>query len=186
MPMAGGFTGLVEHMANKIDIGYSTAQCSLGWVLIAATSEGLCFLGFGDVVRDLEVELSLEFPTAKLIRRRAELAPLMKMVLDLLEGRSNDLFAVPLDAAATAFQRRVWDCLMAIPTGETLTYLEIAQKIGAPKAARAVGRACATNPVSLIIPCHRAVGRDGKLHGYRWGLHRKEALLMSERVRRSG
>ena len=169
---------------NKADIGYSTARCALGRVLIAATSEGLCFLGFGDLVRDLEAELLVEFPRAKLIRRSAELAPLMEMMLDLLEGRTDDLSAVPLDAAATAFQKRVWDCLMAIPTGETLTYMEIAQKIGAPKAARAVGRACATNPVSLVIPCHRAVGSDGKLHGYRWGLHRKEALQARERARR--
>lgn len=167
------------------DIGYSIASCALGRVLIAATLDGLCFLGFDDSASALEAELTAEFPAAKLTRRRAELEPIMAMVLDLLEGHATDVSALPLDVQATAFQGRVWDCLMRIPAGGTLTYQEIAQEIGSPAAARAVGHACATNPVSLVIPCHRAVGSDGKLHGYRWGLHRKEGLLVRERANSS-
>ena len=161
-----------------VQISYSIAKCRLGRILIAATLDGLCFLAFGDSDRDLEAELRAEFSAAELSRETEELSGVMSAALEILDG--GDAAALPLDVRATAFQCRVWECLMRIPAGETRTYKQIAAEIGAPGAARAVGHACATNPVSLVIPCHRAVGSDGSLHGYRWGLERKQSLLAVE------
>jgi O-6-methylguanine DNA methyltransferase len=114
------------------------------------------------------------------VRNDGNLGGAITAILAYLEGSTPNL-DLPLDVQATAFQRQVWQALQGIPYGETRTYRELAEALGKPGASRAVGRACATNPVSLIVPCHRALGSDGKLHGFRWGLERKQALLDLER-----
>jgi len=149
-------------------------------LLVAATERGVCMVALGDDVAFLEEELRLEFPAAELRRDDGALAAQVDTVLDMVEG-TRPHADLPLDVRATAFQWQVWERLQAIPRGETRTYGEIAAELGRPKGARAVGRACATNPVSVVVPCHRAVGGDGKLHGYRWGLSRKQTLLDRER-----
>ena len=135
---------------------------------------------FGDDDRALAAALATEFPHARRLRDDAALAAPIAGVVARLEGASaaGDL---PLDIRATAFQARVWRALRAIPRGETRSYADIAAQIDAPGAARAVGGACAANPASLLIPCHRAVRGDGGLGGYRWGIERKERLLAMER-----
>ncbi|MDJ0948323.1 MAG: bifunctional DNA-binding transcriptional regulator/O6-methylguanine-DNA methyltransferase Ada [Alphaproteobacteria bacterium] len=164
-------------------IRYAIAACPLDRILVAATDKGICFLAFGDDDRFLADELAAEFPAAEIERDDAALGKWLGAVLERLRGETpHD--ELPLDVRATAFQRRVWQALSEIPYGQTRSYSEIAAALGAPKAQRAVGRACATNPVSLLIPCHRAVREDGGLGGYRWGLGRKETLLSRERARR--
>jgi len=165
------------------DISYATSPSPLGRLLAAATARGVCFIGLGDDEDRLESELKLQFPQAGSIRRdHGRLAGAVAAILAYLAGEAPHI-DLPLDIRATAFQRRVWEELRRIPLGETRSYGEIAAAIGAPKAVRAVGRACATNPVALIVPCHRAIREDGELSGYRWGLHRKQALLERESER---
>ncbi len=162
------------------EIGFALARCPLGRLLGAATPKGVCFVGIGDNDRALESELRREFPRAAAIRRdEARLGSAIGTILAYLEGALPHI-DLPLDIRATAFQRRVWDELRRIPYGETRSYGEIAEAVGAPRAVRAVGRACATNPVALIVPCHRVVRADGSLSGYRWGLARKQTLLGRE------
>ncbi len=159
---------------------YGLAKSSLGWVLVAATDWGLCRVSLGDRVKSLAEELSREFPAARVERDEKSVAGFLTAVLSLIDdGRTMEKDLL-LDIRPTAFQARVWDFLRHIPAGETRTYGEIARQIGAPRAARAVGRACATNPVSVVIPCHRAIGADGKMRGYLWGTERKRALLAHE------
>lgn len=161
-------------------IAWTTAGCVLGRVLVAETDAGVCFVAFGDDDTALAAELADEFPRAAEIRRDdAALGASLAAVLDRLDGHAPHP-ALPLDIRATAFQRRVWHALAAIPEGETRTYSEIARSLDVPGAQRAVGRACATNPVSVLIPCHRAVREDGGLGGYRWGLARKKMLIARE------
>ncbi len=160
-------------------IVYSVAPCSLGQLLIATTERGVCAVRLGDSAAALEAMLRDEFPAAALERDDEQLRSTMAMLHDYLRGE-QPLGDLPLDIRATAFQRRVWEALRAIPYGSTRSYRDIAEAIGQPKAVRAVARACATNPVALVVPCHRVVGSDGSLHGYRWGVERKQALLEQE------
>ena len=170
------------------EIQYLVAESALGGLLVAGTSSGVCAVKLGDDSGALLAELKAEFPAAVLTEAATVDSPaggngLRKWVsalLQYLEGIGTDI-DLPLDVVATAFQWRVWRKLQAIPAGETRTYQDMAGDLGQPSASRAVGRACATNPVAPIIPCHRAVRKDGGLAGYRWGLHRKEALLKMER-----
>jgi AraC family transcriptional regulator, regulatory protein of adaptative response / methylated-DNA-[protein]-cysteine methyltransferase len=141
----------------------------------------VCAVYFGDSDRALEATLSQEYPSAEIRRGEDAAARWIGEILRHLEGTQRHL-DLPTDVRATAFQQRVWQQLRTIPYGETRTYREIAERIGAPQAARAVGRACATNPVSVVVPCHRAVREDGGLGGYRWGVNRKERLLARERA----
>lgn len=164
-------------------IGYTIAACPLGHVIVGATEAGICFLGLGDDPASLEAELRGDFPEAEIVREDTTLGRMVGQVVAHLEGREPHI-ALPLDVRATAFQRQVWEALMAIPYGETRTYAELAAQLGRPQAPRAVGRACASNPVSLVVPCHRAVGSSGSLTGYRWGLKRKEKLIAGERANR--
>lgn len=164
-----------------MSIAYDLVDCPLGRALIAATPRGICAVFFGDRDRPLIADLKDRFPKAR-IGRSADLLRFAKTRLKALFGGATDA-RLPLDVRGTAFQARVWGALRAIPYGETRTYAEIARAVGRPKAVRAVGTACGANPVSLLIPCHRAVGSDGALHGYRWGLERKKALLARERTR---
>ncbi len=166
-------------------IVYALARSPLGRLLVAATSRGVCFVSLGERNATLVEALRHEFPAASGMRRDDE--ALGAMVDGLLAYLSGELphIDLPLDIRATAFQRRVWEELRRIPAGETRSYGEIARVLGQPEAQRAVGRACATNPVALIVPCHRALRRDGGPGGYRWGTHLKQALLELE-ARKSG
>jgi len=164
-------------------IAWATAPTPLGTVLVAATARGICSVRFGSSAAALERELALEFPDASLEPAGARLRVALRSVLAAIDGRSPDS-PLPLDVHATAFQRRVWEALRAIPAGETRSYGEIARRVGMPGAARAVGRACATNPVALLIPCHRVVRADGTAGEYAWGPKRKRALLEREAARK--
>lgn len=167
-------------------IAYTTVDSDYGRVLVAATHRGIAAVFLGDSDRTLEKDLRRDFPAADISRNDAILAPRVRSVLARLYGRKPsalDAPDVPLDIVGTAFQWKVWKALTEIPRGETRTYGDIAKRIGAPKSARAVGRACATNKAAGVIPCHRAVGSDGSVTGYRWGVARKERILAAERGR---
>ena len=169
-------------------IDFTTVDSDYGRVLVAATQKGIAAVFLGDDDRSLERDLKRDFPAADLQRNDAALRERVKGVLARLYGRKPsalDAPDVPLDIVGTAFQWKVWKALTEIPPGETLTYGEIAARIGEPSSARAVGRACATNQAAGVIPCHRAVGANGRLNGYRWGLARKERLLAGEQQRRT-
>jgi len=163
-----------------MNIGYDVIDCPLGKALIAATPQGICAVFFGDREQPLLKDLNARFSKAA-ISRSPDLLRFARSRLQAVFDGDRDA-GLPLDVRGTAFQTRVWESLRAIPFGETRTYAEIARAIGAPKSVRAVGTACGANPVSLLIPCHRVVGSDGSLHGYRWGLKRKKALLARERT----
>ena len=161
-------------------IAYAVVDSPLGRLLVAATAKGVCFVSLGDTDAALERNLRAEFPQAEeILRDEGAIAPALDVLLRHLAGETPDA-ELPLDVRATAFQRRVWQELLAIPYGETRTYSQIAERLGVPKGQRAVGRACATNPVSILIPCHRALRQDGALACYRWGVERKRALLARE------
>jgi len=183
---AGAHLGMTPATYAKggkgAQIRYALADCAFGRILVAGTRAGICFLAFGENDARLAEELGEEFPAAELARDDAGLGAWLDGVLDFLtDGTPHP--ELPLDVRATAFQRRVWQALTDIPYGETRTYSEIANMLGAERAQRAVGRACATNPVSLLIPCHRAIREDGGLGGYRWGLPTKQGLLDHERAK---
>ena len=162
-----------------IRIAYATAPCALGRLLVAATARGLCAVTLRNSDQELKAALEREYPKAEVFEDRRALNETVKEVLKYLDGDEPRL-DFPLDIRATAFQCRVWKELRRIPYGTTQSYSDIARILGRPKAARAVARACATNPVALVIPCHRVVARTGDFSGYRWGLQRKEALLARE------
>jgi AraC family transcriptional regulator, regulatory protein of adaptative response / methylated-DNA-[protein]-cysteine methyltransferase len=157
-------------------IGVSLVDCSLGRLLVAATAEGVCAVKIGDSDDTLLAELTRELPAAEISREVAPRLDWVQTVVAHIDGHpaSPD---VPLDVRGTAFQWRVWQALRRIPPGETRTYSEVAQAIGQPSAARAVARACATNPVAILIPCHRVIPKSGGTGGYRWGAARKKRLL---------
>lgn len=160
-------------------IRFAVGQCSLGAVLVAATDKGICAITLGDDPDMLLRDLQDRFPQAELIGGDAKFERLVARAVGQVERPGSDL-DLPLDIRGTAFQRRVWQALRKIPAGKTATYSEIARRIGAPSAARAVARACATNAIAVAIPCHRVVRTDGSLSGYRWGIERKRALLERE------
>lgn len=155
------------------------AETRFGPLLVGATDRGVCFIGFAEPRVALEADLRRRFPAATVTADDAALSLHLAAVLRYLEAPRRGL-ALPLDLQGTAFQKRVWDALRAIPPGERRTYSEVAESLGKPDAVRAVATACARNPVSLAVPCHRVVGKDGGLHGYRWGLAQKRALLDAE------
>jgi AraC family transcriptional regulator of adaptative response/methylated-DNA-[protein]-cysteine methyltransferase len=163
-------------------IGYTVVPSPIGQMLVAATDKGVCCIRFGDSAAELEKGLKAEYAEAEVRRDEETLRPWVEELLRHLRGEQQHI-RLPLDVRATAFQRRVWEYLQAMLYGSTATYGEIARALGQPTAARAVARACATNPVAVAIPCHRVVREDGNLGGYRWGLERKKALLDLERRR---
>jgi AraC family transcriptional regulator of adaptative response/methylated-DNA-[protein]-cysteine methyltransferase len=165
--------GLGMHM------GYTIVDSPLGRLLVAATERGISAVSLGRADNVLEAALREEYPAAEISRDDVGLELLVEGVLSRLKGREPDAF-LPIDIVATAFQRRVWEALQAIPRGSTRSYSQIATSLGRPRAARAVARACATNPVAVVIPCHRVVAGDGSLAGYRWGVAAKRALLNLE------
>jgi len=164
-------------------INFTIVESPLGRLLLAATTRGVCRVMIGDSDRALEADLKSEYPQATISRDDRILSAQVRSLISYLRGGSPhpDL---PIDVRATAFQWRVWRELQAIPYGETRTYREVASAIGRPTATRAVARACATNPIALLIPCHRVIRTDGSMGGYRWGIKRKERLLEQERTRR--
>jgi len=155
------------------------APCSLGYLLVAATERGICAIRLGDAPEVLTVELAREFPGATIDDADDDLHGYISTIVRYLDG---DMVRaeLPLDIRSTAFQRKVWDALRAIPYGERRTYAQVAESIGQPTAARAVAAACAANPVALAIPCHRVINSAGGLSGYRWGIERKRAILTQE------
>lgn len=166
--------------ARGQEIRYAADETPLGTILVAATSIGVCAIRIGNTAGELVDGLRAEFPHATLIDDATPLAPARRVIRSLAAGRPVAR-TLPLDIAATAFQHEVWTALKRIPIGETRSYADIARAIGHPTAVRAVARACATNPVALLIPCHRVVRTNGTAGGYRWGTQRKAALLAAER-----
>lgn len=160
-------------------IGYTIVPSPLGRMLVGATERGISALYLGDADAGLEAALKKEYSRAEIHRDTGELRGWTRKIAGYLRGKEPNL-DLPTDVQATAFQRRVWEELRRIPFGGTRTYAQVAKAIGRPSAVRAVARACATNPVSVIVPCHRVVREDGELAGYRWGLGRKRMLLDRE------
>jgi AraC family transcriptional regulator of adaptative response/methylated-DNA-[protein]-cysteine methyltransferase len=180
---AGGALGMtpsqLQRGARGLQMRALVQACSLGHVLVAATERGVCLIAFADRPGELDQELRRRFPQAQVSPPDEHLRGMTAAVVSAVDaGGGTD---IPLDLLGTAFQQRVWRALREIPAGTTTTYAELARRIGAPRAVRAVGTACGANPVAVIVPCHRVVRGDGGLGGYRWGLARKKALLARER-----
>jgi AraC family transcriptional regulator of adaptative response/methylated-DNA-[protein]-cysteine methyltransferase len=176
-----GMTPATYKKGGKdMNINYTVVDSPLGKLMVAATEKGICAVSFGDDENALKNELEKEFFAAKIERSDAALRDAVNAILKGLGGEKA-ILNLPLDLRASAFQMRVWSELRKIPYGETRSYSEIAESIGNPKSVRAVARACATNPVALVTPCHRVIAADGKLSGYRWGIERKEQLLRQEK-----
>src|SRR6266481_6485782 len=181
-PAQLGMTPAAYRQGGKsMHITYAIVDCPLGRLLVAATEKGICAISLGDSDAVLEAALIAEYPAAEISRDGdgINLSRLVDTLISHLNGQQPHL-DLPLDVQATAFQRRVWEELRSIPYGSTRSYSQVARSLGEPKATRAVARACATNPVPLVIPCHRVVREDGDPGGYRWGPERKQRLLEQE------
>jgi AraC family transcriptional regulator of adaptative response/methylated-DNA-[protein]-cysteine methyltransferase len=164
--------------ANE-SIRFIVRRCSLGFVLVAATTKGICEVWLGDDVGSLAKRLREAYANARIASRDPIMSDLVKKVVSMVDTPDKPV-KLPLDLRGTAFEMRVWNALRRIPVGKTRTYGEIAEIIGHPGAARAVGRACALNHVAVVVPCHRAIGKDKSMRGYRWGIARKRKLLDRE------
>lgn len=165
---------------KNMTINYTITDSALGKLLIARTAKGVCAVAFGDDAAALRENLSNEYKNAEISENNAELKDYVDAIIAHLEGASRAL-DLPLDLRATAFQMRVWEILRRIPYGETLSYSDVAERLGNKRAVRAVATACASNRVALVIPCHRVVGKNGALTGYRWGVDRKKTILENEK-----
>lgn len=161
------------------DLLFTIGECFLGSLLIARSETGVCAILLGDDADSLARELAARYPDAALVRADEAIGDLVPQVVEMIEspGKGAELL---LDVRGTVFQQRAWQALREIPPGSTATYGEIATRIGAPRAVRAVAQACAANPIAVAIPCHRVVRSDGRLSGYRWGVGRKKVLLQRE------
>jgi AraC family transcriptional regulator of adaptative response/methylated-DNA-[protein]-cysteine methyltransferase len=180
-----------EYRAGGAGVAISCGSAStpLGTLMVGATDRGVCFVQFGESHAALLAAVRAEYPGALVLEMRTPYPRQFDAWMTSLVGHlsnARQAVEVPMDVRATAFQLKVWRYLQSIPSGEVRTYAEVARDIGAPAAARAVGRACATNPVALVVPCHRVIRGDGALGGYRWGLERKRVLLDRERRARTG
>jgi len=179
--LAGGAFGVPPgRLRTEMEIGWWMGMSDLGWMLLGATARGICWLAFGREPGEMLQELRAAFPRASFHDDETRLYAWFERVRDfvLLPREALDL---PVDVQGTAFQSRVWRALRENPLGTTVTYGELARRVGQPTASRAVASACATNRVALLIPCHRVIGSDGRLAGYRWGVARKRSLLSRER-----
>lgn len=174
--------GAYRRRGTGVNIHYTAVPTTLGMLLVAVTERGVCSVSLGDDETSLVERLRVEFPGAKLARTTDANDRLVDSVVAHVEGRVRD-DALPLDVRATSFQWQVWRALQRIPEGATKSYQAVAAELGRPTAARAVARACASNRIAVLIPCHRVVRGDGALGGYRWGLARKAALLAREGTR---
>jgi AraC family transcriptional regulator of adaptative response/methylated-DNA-[protein]-cysteine methyltransferase len=172
--------GIYRKGGQGLTIRYSVVPSPIGEVLTAATERGLCAVMLGDDPASLERQLRAEYPAASLEKTEGDLKQYAAMLVDRLTDRDGTDW--PLDVTGTVFQWQVWDALRRIPRGETRSYQAIAEELGRPKAARAVARACASNRLALVVPCHRAVPQHGEPGGYRWGPERKRQILERERV----
>lgn len=176
-----GMTPKTYQKGGKgMKIEYTITDCELGKMLVARTEKGVCAVTFGDDETDLIEKLMSEYSNAEISKNETNLKEYVEAILQNLSG-NNKRIVLPIDVQATAFQMQVWDALRKIPYGETLSYKQVAESLGNPKAVRAVARACATNKVAVVIPCHRVVGSDGNLSGYRWGIERKQKLIETEK-----
>lgn len=160
-------------------IRFALAECSLGSLLVASTDKGVCCVLLGDDAQALIEDLQHRFAAAELVGADARYEQTVAQVVALMEQPRIGL-ALPLDVQGTAFQQRVWQALQSIPAGQTVSYSELAQRLGMPQAARAVASAVAANPIAVAVPCHRVLRNDGSISGYRWGVERKRALLLRE------
>ncbi len=177
-----GMTPLTYGRGGRgMTIRYAIVQSPLGRLLLASTERGVCRVGMGEDDAALAADLRDEFPAADIRRDDAALRSWSNSLIKHVNGWRPSA-ELPLDIRATAFQKRVWETLKKIPLGSTRSYAEVARAVGKPRAARAVARACATNPVALLIPCHRVVRGDGSLGGYHWGIERKKTLLAREKA----
>ena len=182
-PTGRGMTPAAYRRGGKgIAVTYTVVDSAVGRMLVAGTRAGICAVKLGDRDERLEQELRREYPEASITRDQSALGGWVRAILDGVDA-SRPHTDLPLDVQATAFQWKVWRYLQSIPPGETRSYGDVAQGIGKPSAVRAVARACATNPVCLVVPCHRVIGKDGSLTGYRWGVARKKQLLDRERLK---
>jgi AraC family transcriptional regulator of adaptative response/methylated-DNA-[protein]-cysteine methyltransferase len=173
--------GRYKHGGAETRIRFAVAESSLGALLVACSERGVCAIALGDDPDALVRELQDRFPRAELAGGDNEFEQIVAQVVAFVEEPATGL-DLPLDIRGTAFQQRVWQALREIPAGGTASYAEIARRLGAPRAARAVAAACAANPLAVVVPCHRVVRNDGSLSGYRWGVERKRALLDREAV----
>ncbi|MEO6155276.1 MAG: bifunctional DNA-binding transcriptional regulator/O6-methylguanine-DNA methyltransferase Ada [Thermomonas sp.] len=170
-----------QYRAGGVDarIMFALGQCSLGAILVACSEKGVCAISLGDDPDALLRELQDRFPHAELVGGDAAFEHLVSKVVGLIEAPNLGI-DLPLDVRGTAFQQRVWQALRQIPAGQTVSYAQIAEAIGSPRSVRAVASACAANTLAIAIPCHRVVRSDGAMSGYRWGVARKQALLVRE------
>lgn len=178
MPSNAIRTGIASDV-----IAHTLCPCALGTLLVATSNKGICAVYIGDNGGDLRAALKAQFPRARLEEAAPKLTEIIEAVASLIESPDRTV-KLPLDIRGTAFQRQVWEALQHIPAGSTISYAQLAAKIGAPKAARAVAGACAANQIAVAIPCHRVVRGDGSISGYRWGVERKQALLDAEARRK--
>lgn len=162
-----------------VSMTFATGKCSLGHILVAASKDGITAILLGDHETQLVNDLERQFPHAELSQGGRAFASTIRQVTAFIDD-PRQRFTLPLDIQGTAFQERVWQALLKVPPGETVSYAELARRLGAPTAARAVARACASNTIAVAIPCHRVVRTDGALSGYRWGIERKKRLLEQE------
>jgi AraC family transcriptional regulator of adaptative response/methylated-DNA-[protein]-cysteine methyltransferase len=177
--LLGMTPGALRRGGQGETIRAALADCPFGRLLVGATDKGVCFLGFAEPDDALLGDLRARFPRATVIQDDEALTEAVQAIVHFM-AEPKEALDLPLDLRGTAFQLRVWETLRRIPPGETRTYAQLAEMVGNPKAIRAVARSCATNPVSLAVPCHRVVGSDGDLTGYRWGVPRKAELLSRE------
>ncbi len=176
-----GMTPATYKKGGKgVTINYSITECELGRILVARTIRGLCNVAFADDDSSLEENLKREYPNAEIVKDAKVLKRFVEEILKHLAGEKKRL-DLPLDIQATAFQMRVWELLRKIPYGETVTYSQIAERLGDRNKVRAVAQACADSRLAVVIPCHRVVGKDGSLTGYKWGIERKRTLLQKEK-----
>jgi AraC family transcriptional regulator, regulatory protein of adaptative response / methylated-DNA-[protein]-cysteine methyltransferase len=182
-----GAVGMAPSRYRKggagMQIAYTVVPTRHGALLVATTAHGVCAVKLGASASALAADLAAEYRSADIREGEAARAEWVRVIIDYLDGREPSL-DLPIDVRATAFQWQVWRALQQIPYGSTASYAEVARRIGRPTATRAVARACATNPVCLVVPCHRVVQTDGGLGGYRWGRERKQALIDDERTRK--
>lgn len=167
--------------AKNQQIRFAVENTNLGWVIVAATEIGICAIALGDNPEELANEIQRQFPQAEFCDDDLIFQQWVADVVSTIEIPKRSL-NLPLDIQGTAFQQQVWQVLRAIPVGSTLSYQQVATQIGKPKAVRAVASACAANKIAIAIPCHRVVGSNGSLSGYRWGVERKQALLELEKL----
>ena len=168
-----------EATMSKDVIIFATRECVLGRVLVARSAVGVCAILIGADAEELKNDLAKRFPGSTLIVNEPRLRDDLSKVVRFIEKPSEGI-DLALDMRGTPFQRLVWDALRAIPVGSTVTYAELARRVGGPRFARAVASACAANPIALAVPCHRVIRSDGTLSGYRWGVERKRVLLRKE------